>query len=230
MFCRGVIAQESRGANLAIAGSGPAAGGRYLALRQCAMQVCGAMNETPADRTRGYFGIGVERISKAMNVGSIMRSAHAFGASFVFTVGAVYATREGGRSDTSKAPAHLPLYEFDDVASLRLPRGCRLVGVELLEDAVDLPSFRHPQRCAYVLGPERGSLSPEMVARCDHVIKIPTRFCVNVGIAAAIVMYDRVMTLGRFAERPVMAGGPVVELPAHTHGPPKIRRKAGPKR
>tara|TARA_R110001606_G_scaffold321951_1_gene468887 strand:- start:202 stop:765 length:564 start_codon:yes stop_codon:yes gene_type:complete len=184
------------------------------------------MRETSTGSMRGYFGIGVERISKAMNAGSIMRSAHAFGASFVFTIGAVYPTREGARADTSKAPQHLPLYEFDDVGSLRLPRGCQLVGIELIDAAIELPSFRHPRRCAYVLGPERGSLSPELVARCDHVVKIPTRFCVNVGIAAAIVMYDRVTTRGRFAERPVASGGPVEGPPSHEFGPPRIRRKA----
>ena len=35
---------------------------------------------------RGYFGIGVEGISKPMNLGNLLRSAHAFGASFFFTV------------------------------------------------------------------------------------------------------------------------------------------------
>lgn len=175
--------------------------------------------------SRGYFGIGVEGISKAMNVGSIMRSAHAFGASFLFTVGAVYPKGEGDRADTSSAPEHLPLYEFDGLDDFRLPRDCALVGIELVDDAADLPSFRHPQRCAYVLGPERGSLSPELLALCDHSVKIPTKFCVNVGVAAAIVMYDRVSTLGRFAPRPVAAGGPVEELPAHEFGAPVIRRK-----
>ena len=34
---------------------------------------------------RGYFGIGVEGIGKAMNVGSLLPTAHAFGASFMFT-------------------------------------------------------------------------------------------------------------------------------------------------
>ena len=37
---------------------------------------------------RGYFGIGVEGISKTMNVGNLFRTAHAFGASFVFTIDA----------------------------------------------------------------------------------------------------------------------------------------------
>lgn len=175
--------------------------------------------------TRGYFGIGVEGISKAMNVGSIMRSAHAFGASFVFTVGAIYQQTEGGKSDTSDALDQLPLYEFDDVSGLRLPKTCSLVGVELIDDAADLPSFRHPGRCAYVLGSERGSLSPELLALCDHSVKIPTQFCVNVGVAAAIVMYDRTLTLGRYAPRPVRSGGPTETLPAHEFGEPVMRRK-----
>ena len=82
------------------------------------------------------------------------------------------------------------------------------MGVELLDEAVDLPSFRHPLRAAYVLGPEQGALSPELLARCDHVVRIPSSFCVNLAMAGAIVMYDRVRCLGRFAARPVGEGGP----------------------
>ena len=33
---------------------------------------------------RGYFGIGVEQLSKAMNAGTLFRTAHAFGAAFAF--------------------------------------------------------------------------------------------------------------------------------------------------
>jgi len=175
-------------------------------------------------KMRGYYGVGVEGISKPMNVGAIMRTAHAFGASFVFTIGAVYAKREGGRADTSDAPEHLPLHEYDALEDFRLPRGCELVGIELIEESADLPSFRHPRQAAYVLGPERGSLSPALVERCDHVVKIPTRFCVNVGVAAAIVMYDRTLTLGRFPPRPMTPGGPVEALPEHVHGGPVLRR------
>ena len=38
-------------------------------------------------KMRGYFGIGVENVSKAMNAGAVMRTAHAFGANFSFFVG-----------------------------------------------------------------------------------------------------------------------------------------------
>jgi len=172
---------------------------------------------------RGYFGIGAEGISKPMNLGNLVRSAHAFGASFVFLVDAHY-TVNSALSDTSQAERQLPLYSFASADELALPRGCVLIGVELLDEAVDLPSFRHPLNAAYVFGRERGSLSPEMVARCDHVVRIPTRFCINLAVAGAIVMYDRMLSLGRFAPRPVRSGGPVEPLAPHVHGEVITRR------
>jgi tRNA G18 (ribose-2'-O)-methylase SpoU len=173
---------------------------------------------------RGYFGIGVEGISKPMNAGNLFRSAHAFGAQFVFAIAPAVNLRRIHASDTSQTAKHLPLYEYDSVAELRLPRGCQLVGVELLDEATELPSFAHPYRAAYVLGPERGSLSPELVERCDLTVKIPTKFCINVGVAGAILMYDRFITKGRFARRPSRPGGPVEPLPQHVHGPQRLRR------
>lgn len=174
---------------------------------------------------RGYFGIGVERISKPMNLGALLRTAHAFGASFAFTVGAAFPVREVRLSDTSDSADHLPLYEAATIEELKLPKGCLLVGVELTDDAVDLPSFRHPLSAAYILGPERGSLSAEAQARCAHLVKIPTKFCINVGLAGALVMYDRLISLQRFALRPLRPGGPREALPQHVHGGQKFRRE-----
>ncbi len=156
---------------------------------------------------KGYFAIGAERMSKSLNLGNLMRSAHGFGASFTFTVGATYRALEA-HADTSKTQLHLPHYNWPALGDMALPEGCKLVGVELLDDAIDLPSFRHPLRAAYVLGPEAGSLSPELLALCDYTVKIPTSFCVNVAMAGAIVMYDRMRSLARFADRPVREGGP----------------------
>ena len=156
---------------------------------------------------RGYFGFGAEGISKPMNMGNLVRSAHAFGAKFVFTISAHYSVREG-RSDTSKAPNHLPWYDWDSPEEMNLPDKCKLVGVELVNDAIELPSFHHPNQAAYIVGPELGSLSKKITEKCNYVIKIPTKFCLNVQIAGAIVMYDRIRTLGSFATRPGLPGGP----------------------
>lgn len=175
---------------------------------------------------KGYFGIGVDGVTKAMNVGTLMRTAHAFGAGFVFTVNAQYRVRPGTGTDTSDTPSSVPTWHFPDTQALRLPAGCRLVGVEITDAAVDLPSFRHPRMAAYVLGGEREGLSPAVQALCDHIVRIPTRFSVNLGVAGAIVMYDRLLTLGRFAERPVGSTGPVVPLEIPAFGEPLWKRKA----
>lgn len=156
-------------------------------------------------------------MSKALNLGNLMRSAHAFGASFTFTVGATYQALEA-RADTSKGQLHLPHYNWRSIDEMALPQGCSLVGIELVDDAIDLPSFRHPLRAAYVLGPEMGSLSPPLLDRCQHVVKIPTRFCINVAMAGAIVMYDRVRSLAHFADRPMREGGPGAEALKHLAG------------
>lgn len=161
---------------------------------------------------RGYFAIGAEGISKPMNLGALMRTAHAFGASFVFSVDAADKIKTVYKADTSKTFEHVPYYQWESVEGMLLPKGCTLVGVELTDDAVDLPSFRHPAAAAYVLGRERGSLSPDMMEKCAFTVKIPTKFCVNVSVAGALVMYDRMISMGKHAERPVMPGGPLIEM------------------
>ncbi|MEM7299906.1 MAG: RNA methyltransferase [Pseudomonadota bacterium] len=170
-------------------------------------------------KARGYFGIGVEGISKPMNFGNLSRTAYGFGASFVFTV-APGRRIDAPPSDTTRSMDHMPWYSYASVEDMRLPDECRLVGVELTEDAIELPSFHHPTRAAYVLGPEAGSLSPQMQEACEFIVKIPTLFCINVATAGAIIMYDRVQSLGRFADRPVRAGGPVGPMKEHIHGKP----------
>jgi len=157
---------------------------------------------------RGYFGVGVESISKSYNLGAVLRTSNAFGASFAFTIGATHKALEVRRTDTSRSDTHMPFYEWDTLGALILPKGCQIVGVELTEDSLDLPSFRHPVNCAYILGPEKGSLSPEMQARCDFLVKIPTRFCLNVSLACALALYDRTLMMGGYPDRPVKVGGP----------------------
>lgn len=170
---------------------------------------------------RGYFGIGAEEISKEMNLGALMRTAHAFGASFFFTVNAAPKLRTAYKADTSKSAGHVPYYPWPTLEDLRLPQGCVLVGVEITDDAVELPAFKHPTAAAYVLGRERGSLSPEMQARCAHIVRIPTRFSLNVGLAGALVMYDRLICHGGYPARPIMPGGPPLEMSAA----PKVGRR-----
>jgi tRNA G18 (ribose-2'-O)-methylase SpoU len=179
-------------------------------------------------RTRGYFGIGAEGVSKSANIGALLRTGHAFGAAFCFTIGSGWDARAARTADTADTPLHVPMWRYPTLAELSLPRGCVLVGIELLDDAIDLPSFRHPLNAAYVLGPERFGLSADLLQRCDHIVRIPTRFALNLAVAGALVLYDRLLQHGRFADRPVHSGGPDDRLPPTLrptgHGAPRFRR------
>ncbi|GHA86969.1 rRNA methyltransferase [Algimonas arctica] len=167
---------------------------------------------------RGYFGIGSEGLSKAHNLGVILRTGHAFGASFAFTVGSELDDKSVRQTDTSGSSTHLPYYQCPSFDAMVLPENCVLVGVELTEDAIDLPSFRHPLNAAYILGPEKGSLSQPVQAACAHIVKIPTAFCLNVGLAAAITLYDRSILFGSHAPRPLVQ---------RRRGQPGIKKRTG---
>jgi len=171
---------------------------------------------------RGYFAVGVDGISKPMNLGNLLRIAHAFDASFFFTL-AGRVPLSDAQSDTSRAEGQMPLYHFDTAQELRLPVGCRLVGVEITDDAIELPRFKHPAQAAYVFGSERMSLSAQTIAACKFVVKIPTRFSINVGMAGAIVLYDRLLSLGGYPARPIQAGGKTELPPQHVWGAPMAR-------
>jgi len=175
---------------------------------------------------RGYAALGVEEVSKARNAGAVIRTAHAFDAAFAFLVGGDMGKREISQSDTSNAMDQIPFYRFDGPCDLALPSGCQLVGIEITDNANDLPSFRHPRMAAYILGSERAGLSPEMLDLCDHTVKIPTRFSLNLAVAGALVLYDRMVSLDRFAPRPLMPGGPLEDLPEPVFGEPLWKKKA----
>ena len=145
---------------------------------------------------RGYFGIGVEGIKTPANVAPLWRTAHAFGAAFMFCIGSRYKRHS---ADTSNATKHIPLFEYAtaDEFLRALPRGTSLYGIEILETAIPLNRFQHSERAVYILGAEDRGLSDEVMAECDEIISIPSPnpLCINVAIAGSILMYDRVTKL-----------------------------------
>jgi len=178
---------------------------------------------------RGYFGIGIDGSSKTGNMGNLIRTAHAFGASFAFAVRPKLVAHTGEPvtkkfTDTSKSQNNIPFFNYDTADDVEIPDGCHVVGIEIINEAIDLPSFKHPLRAVYVLGGERSELSPEMQARCDQMIKIPTKFSLNVATAGAIVMYDRHRILGGYPERPLMTGQEPEPKATHVHGGVRNRR------
>ena len=138
---------------------------------------------------RGYFAIGIYEPKTETNIGTLWRSAHNFGADFIFTIGKRYAKE---RSDTTKAEKHIPLYSYkdwDDFIS-HLPSGCELMCIEQADGATNISETCHPERAVYVLGAEDYGIPAEKM-RGHRKVFIDTPMCLNVAVAGSIVMYDR---------------------------------------
>ena len=140
---------------------------------------------------RGYFGVGIVSGKTPDNVGGLWRSAHCFGASLIFTV-AFRPPRQP--TDTTKAAKHVPLIAYPDIEAFldAYPEDCDLIAVECGVGGKPLPAFKHPERALYVLGPEDGSLNKALLDRCNRVVEIPSRYCLNVATAGSLVLYDRI--------------------------------------
>jgi len=139
---------------------------------------------------RGYCGIGIYNVKHDVNVGGLWRHAQAFGASFIFTIGRRY---QKEASDTTKAYRHTPMFCYKDVEAFlaNRPRDCQLVGIEIDDRSTPLPGFNHPERAIYLLGAEDHGIPAWLLDKCQYVVEIPSRFCLNVASTGAIVLYDR---------------------------------------
>lgn len=142
--------------------------------------------------SRGFFEIGIFRGKTPANIGTLWRSAYQMGATGIFTIGKRY-PQQG--SDTVKAFKHIPLREYadwDDFMS-KIPCSCPVIGVEM--GGKPLPGFTHPESCIYVLGAEDHGIPPKDLARCHHVVSLPSARTesYNVAVAGSLVMYDRMV-------------------------------------
>jgi hypothetical protein len=117
--------------------------------------------------------------------------------------------------DTFKAWRHIPVLRGDDLHRL-IPFDAVPIAVDLVDDAIELPAFQHPQRAFYVFGPEDGTLGRRHLDWCVHRVLVPTRQCMNLAATVNVVLYDRMAKAHRMTGRAAGAsdrtllGGPLV--------------------
>lgn len=138
---------------------------------------------------RGYFGIGIYHPKRSENIGSLWRTAHSFGADFLFTIGPRYHKQA---SDTSDATRHVPLFKYNSWEEFRRHTPGQIVCVEIDSKAEDLKSFKHPEQAVYVLGAEDYGIPPRYLEQYQTVKISGGLYCLNVAVAGSIVLYDRI--------------------------------------
>jgi tRNA(Leu) C34 or U34 (ribose-2'-O)-methylase TrmL len=140
------------------------------------------------DKSR--VSIGLCNPKSPTNVGAVMRAAGCFGADTVLYTGERYDRAAPFNTDTQNAACRIPLTW---VASLpeAVPENAKLVCVELVEGAIPLPEFQHPDCACYIFGPEDGTLRQQDINSADAVVFIPTTGCMNLAATVNVVLYDR---------------------------------------
>lgn len=146
-------------------------------------------------KVQGYYAIGVYNAKTEHNIGTLWRSAYIMGAAYIFTVGKRYKKQT---SDVVKTWARIPYFHYDTIEDLleNIPYDCRLIGIELTDEAQWLYDFEHPQRAIYLLGSEDQGLPETVLKRCQALIKLPGNSSLNVAVTGSILCYDRAAKMG----------------------------------
>ena len=144
------------------------------------------------DTQRHAFHVAIENWQHDMNIGSIVRSAHAFLADTVHIIGRRRWTRRGAMvTDRYQHVVHHETVEAFAAwaASENLP----ILAIDNVGDAKPVDKADLPERCVMLFGQEGPGLSPEALAAADAFIEITqygsTR-SINASAAGAIVMYE----------------------------------------
>lgn len=141
-------------------------------------------------RKNGFYGIGVIYGKEPLNYGTLFRTAQIFDADFVFVIGTRYKPQ---KTDILCSYRHLPSYSYKDFNDFLIhkPFDCKLIGIEITEEAINLIKFKHPKKAIYILGAEDNGLSSEVIKSCDNTVCIYGERYLNVAVAGSIVLYDR---------------------------------------
>jgi len=151
-------------------------------------------NETKVWQGRGSVNIGLVNPKSPTNVGAVMRAAGCYQVEAVYYTGERYERGARFQTDTQDSRRTIPLMRseslFDDV-----PNDMTVVCVELVEGAISLPTYDHPEKAFYIFGPEDGNLRQSVVDQADEVVYIPTIGCMNLAATANVLLYDRLSKL-----------------------------------
>ncbi len=134
--------------------------------------------------------IAIENLERDFNMGTIVRSANAFGIRRVHVVG----RRQWNKRGAMKTDAYLEVVyhaTIDEFVRAVWPR--QIVAVDNVTGAIDVRQVDKPNNDVLVFGAEGPGLSAEMLAVADQIVMVAQRGStrsLNVGVAAGIVMHE----------------------------------------
>lgn len=140
--------------------------------------------------TESKASIGLTNPKSPTNVGAVMRAAGCYQVNSVIYTGERYDRAAKFHTDTKSIVSKIPLTGVNSFLDA-VPAGAKIVCVELVEGAIPLPEYQHPENAFYIFGPEDGTISQDVVDRADAVVYIPTIGCMNLAATVNVLLYDR---------------------------------------
>lgn len=135
--------------------------------------------------------IAIENTERDFNMGTIVRSANAFGVRHVHVVG----RRQWNKRGAMATDKYLHVHYYATVTAFTEAMKGRdrvIVAVDNIAGSVPLSSMSLPKNAVLVFGQEGPGVSPELSAAAELIVAIEqfgsTR-SLNVGVAAGIAMY-----------------------------------------
>jgi len=173
---------------------------KKITLMNCPPRIMGIFELPCTDRTRfekpGRF-LALDGLQDPGNVGTILRTALAFGVDGVVTdsAGNDLFGPKALRSSMGAGLA-LPIWQTEDLPSAlkqMQKAGSKVFATALREDAVLLPQVEVPDSFVLVIGNEGHGISNEVLALADQTVLIPMNGKIqslNAATAAAISLYE----------------------------------------
>ncbi|MFT6194701.1 MAG: tRNA(Leu) C34 or U34 (ribose-2'-O)-methylase TrmL [Cognaticolwellia sp.] len=134
--------------------------------------------------------IGLTDPKSPSNVGAVLRAAGCYQANEVRYTGVRYAKAAKFHTDTKDVSRKIPLNAVESLMD-NLTSGQRIVCVDLVEGAIALPEFEHPENALYIFGPEDGTIAQEVINSAYAVVYVPTIGCMNLAASVNVLLYDR---------------------------------------
>jgi tRNA (guanosine-2'-O-)-methyltransferase len=155
------------------------------------------LNRTWRRRTEARLGLLIESVTQPFNVGSIVRTAAAFGVERLWLAGNATPPTHHNARKTALGTERLIAWEHAGTAAeaARAARdaGFRVVAIELTADAVPLHEAAVGGDVCLAVGGEDHGCSPALLAAADGVAYIPQIGRVgslNVAVAAAVALAE----------------------------------------
>jgi tRNA(Leu) C34 or U34 (ribose-2'-O)-methylase TrmL len=140
---------------------------------------------------KGKVYIGLTNPKSPTNVGAVLRAVGCFYADEVLYTGERFNRAVKFNTDTKNIKSIIPLTQVEDFIEYSKNENINLVCVDLIEGAVPLTEFVHPENALYVFGPEDGTISQAVIDKAYASVYVPTKGCLNLAASVNVLLYDR---------------------------------------